>query len=188
MSALKLNSKSNFSKDILVNLLPQDAFSQSSAGRILTWALSTGRYIVVFTELIVILTFLSRFTLDRQLTDLNESILKKQAIVESYGDLETQIRDIQSKTKFIKQVDTRFKALDVLDFLGENTPEEIKLDSLIINANSFTLESVSYSPVVLESFIHSLRSNTRFTDVTLSKISTEKNDSGIKFIVSAQFN
>ena len=108
-------------KDLTVNLLPQDAFSKSSVGRVLNWSLSTGRYIVVFTEMIVILTFLSRFTLDRQLTDLNESILRKQAIVDSFGELESNIREIQAKTEFIRQLDSRVQAIELLTFLSRNS-------------------------------------------------------------------
>ena len=73
---------SNSAQDnISVNLLTQDDFSSSPIGKVFLWALSVGRYIVVITELIVILSFLSRFKLDRDLTDVNEAIEKQKAII-----------------------------------------------------------------------------------------------------------
>jgi hypothetical protein len=63
--------------DINVNLLPQDPFFETVFGRFLKWALSIGRYIVIFTELIVILSFASRFTLDRMVTDLTHPQSKR---------------------------------------------------------------------------------------------------------------
>jgi len=181
-------SKSHHQKDITVNLLPRDAFTNSTIGHILTWSLSTGRYIVVFTEMIVILTFLSRFTLDRKLTDLNETILKQQAVVESFGDLEPKVRNIQKKTEFIRQFNSRVKVLDLLDFLDANTPETITLDKLSVRADSFSLESVAYSPLVLNTFVNTLRGDPRFSDVSLGQISTTEKESGISFSISAQFN
>lgn len=192
MPALNLKSfiktPSTPTKDVSVNLLPQDAFSRSPIGRVLTWSLSTGRYIVVFTEMIVILTFLSRFTLDRQLTDLNESILKKQAIIESFGDLETNVRQVQAQTEFIRQLQGRVNILDLLDFLTQNAPNDISLDNLSVQADGFSLESVAYSTSSLKTFTNIIQSDPRFSDVSLGKINTSENDTGIEFSIRAKFS
>jgi hypothetical protein len=60
-----------------VNLLPKDPFLSTSLGKLLQWSLTVGRYLVIFTELIVVSSFAARFSLDRQVTDLNASILQK---------------------------------------------------------------------------------------------------------------
>ena len=46
-----------------INLLPQKGFEATTAGRILAWILSTFRIIVIITELLVMVAFLSRFWL-----------------------------------------------------------------------------------------------------------------------------
>ena len=61
-------------KTVDVNLLEKDDFSESPIGRIVTWAITYGRYIMILTEIVVLLAFISRFSLDRKLTDLNEAI------------------------------------------------------------------------------------------------------------------
>src|SRR5690554_2981690 len=89
---------------ITINLLPKDPFFETVVGKTLKWALSAGRYIVIFTELIVILSFLARFTLDRQLTDVNSDIANNETIVASYGELEENFRRAQERTTQIKQI------------------------------------------------------------------------------------
>ncbi len=101
-----------------VNLLSKDPFSESFVGKILMWALSIGRYIVVFTELVVILSFLSRFTLDRQMTDLNSKINQQLLIVESYGGLEENFRSIQDKLSFVRSQTEKTNIEDVLEITG----------------------------------------------------------------------
>src|SRR3989338_1332237 len=91
--------------DKYINLLPQDPFEASFLGKFLKWALSVGRYIVIGTELVVIGSFLTRFSLDRQVTDLNESIAQKQAIIASYGDLESKLRLLQAQLKLVEELD-----------------------------------------------------------------------------------
>lgn len=174
-------------KEPNLNLLPHDSFSVSTIGRVLTWSLSTGRYIVVFTEMIVILTFLSRFTLDRQLTDLNEAILRKQALIESYDDLEPKVRQIQKKTEFIRQLKSRIQVLELFDFLDQNAPESITFDNLSIRPEGFSLEAVALSATDMSSFITALKTDPRFLGVSLDKVSVGENDTGIGFGIRAGF-
>src|SRR3989304_6667942 len=80
-----------------INLLPQEQFAASTSGRILAWALSTFRIIVIITELVVILAFLSRFFLDAQNADLSEQIEQKSGIVAASSDFEKTFRQTQKK-------------------------------------------------------------------------------------------
>ena len=174
-------------KTIKVNLLPKDPFTESPLGKFLSWALSAGRYIVVFTELIVILTFLSRFTLDRQLTDLNEEILKKQAILDSYEDLETKIRSIQAKAKFLSKIEDAQQLVPVTKFVLEKIPDDIIFEDFDTRDDKFIISGKSYSQTSLANFIDVLKAETTFADVNLDKINTNEKDTGISFILRAIF-
>ena len=61
-------------RSVEFNLFPKEPWERGAVGQLLTWVLSVGRYVVVFTELIVISAFLYRFGLDRNLTDLRASV------------------------------------------------------------------------------------------------------------------
>ncbi len=80
-----------------VNLIGEEEMEHSPTGRIVMWAVTYGRYIMIGTEIIVLLAFISRFSLDRKLTDLNEEVAQKQAIIDANHDFETQFRTLQDK-------------------------------------------------------------------------------------------
>ncbi len=168
---------------INVNLLPKDPFSDSIFGKLLNWTLSVGRYIVVFTEVIVILTFLSRFTLDRQLTDLNESILKKQSLLESYSSLETTVRGIQNKAQFISTIKAATDIPNTLDYLLANFPQDILFDSIDINQDNFVVVGRAFSQQSLSQFVNFLKSNPNFQEVSIDQLRTSEDDLAINFII-----
>ena len=64
-----------------IEFIPQEDWEKTSFGKFLKWLLNVGRWIVIVTELIVIIAFVSRFKLDRDLTNLNEKVKQKQAII-----------------------------------------------------------------------------------------------------------
>ncbi len=177
------------SNSLSLNLLPQDEIEKSPAGKFLKWALSFGRYIVIFTELIVLLAFFSRFYFDRKLSDLHESIAQKQAIVESASDLEKQAREIQGRLAAAKTIlleDVPAQAM--LINLGQATPSDIVYNTVYITTTSVAITATANSVASLGVFLANLRS-ANFTDVSLDSVEENKNKgAGIVFTVSAKFN
>src|SRR5512144_1767398 len=87
-----------------INLLPQEEFENSVLGRILRWATGSFRVIVIITEMVVMGAFLSRFWLDAQNSDLNDSIQIKSAQISAQKDFENQFRQIQKKLDIYKGI------------------------------------------------------------------------------------
>src|SRR5258708_3354540 len=110
-----------------LNFVPSDPFYESPIGKASVWALRVGRYIIIFTEIIVIMSFASRFKLDRDLSDLNSSIAQKTAVVKSYADTETQMRTIQKKSDAITKILAQNDGLAAFDTLTTNVPNDVKL-------------------------------------------------------------
>src|SRR3989344_6821603 len=105
------------------NLIGEGDFSRTPIGRIVTWATTYGRYIMILTEIIVLLAFISRFSLDRKLTDLNEEISQKQAILEVNSQLEADIRAVQGQLSQVKNLISQQSApIDILVFLQNILP------------------------------------------------------------------
>lgn len=169
-------------KYVALNLQSKDAFSESFLGKILMWALSIGRYIVVFTELIVILSFLSRFKLDRDLTDLNARINQQLLVIESYGDLEVQFRDLQSKLSFMR---TKLEDADVeksLDIVIRSMPPDVRLKNVTSNKDRLSLSAVSLSSRGFYQFVTGLKREQSFADLKLSNVSSDDElETGIEF-------
>lgn len=171
-----------------INLAPKDPFYESFLGKITTWALSVGRYLVIFTELVVIVSFLSRFQLDRQVTDLNTEIVKQQRIIESYGDLEQNVRDVQKKIENYGRLKDVRPMKEVFEKLTEITPEDIKYQELTVTTKKISVRAHANSRQALDRYILNLQASNYFFNVVSDNISNkDARTPGYDFQISAQY-
>src|SRR3989344_7706937 len=141
-----------------INLLPPDPFEESFLGKFLKWVLSVGRYIVIGTELVVIGSFLARFSLDRQVTDLNESIAQNQAIIASYGDLEQQLRQLQAQLKVVEELEGQtLNAGNFFSLVTQFTPVDVVYDNVEIKSDTIDLAGNAYSEAGFRTLLTRLR-------------------------------
>jgi len=174
--------------DFKINLAPKDPFYETGLGKVLKWALSVGRYIVIFTELIVILSFVSRFSLDRRITDLNDTIFQKQTIIESYGDLETNVRTIQKKIEAYNQIEQQADIVNVFPELTRITPSGIRLEQLVVDNQQVTLTGTTGSQQSLNTLINNIQLVPTFSEVTVSNITTsDDRNANLEFVITALF-
>lgn len=178
--------KKTTSSEVKINLLPKDPFYDSLIGKGTTWALSVGRYIVIFTELVVIISFASRFTLDRRVTDLNKEILTKQSIIESYGDLEQSVRTIQKKLDNYDQLKAKTQTTEVFDVLTQITPLEIQYKDLTITDTSIRFSAHASTTQALSLFLTNIQISPYFQNVSVQQISNKDPQTpGFEFQVQA---
>lgn len=171
---------------ISINLLPKDPFFETAIGKVLRWALSIGRYIVIFTELVVIISFVTRFNLDRQVTDLNDEINQKSVLIESFGDLEDQVRETQIKIEQYEQVAQTTNIAEVFPELSLVTPRDVRLDELVVRADSVTLSGTTLSQNSLTLLINNIQLAEEFRNVRVNRIETgDSQDPGFHFQISA---
>jgi Tfp pilus assembly protein PilN len=172
-----------------INLLPKDPFLTSPIGRLLQWALSVGRYLVIFTELVVIISFATRFNLDRQVTDLNSTIHQRQVIIDSYGDLEQNVRDVQRKIDSYQQVEQQVNIADTFQSLSAITPQDVLLDSLNILPTSIIFAGHTNSNKSLDLLINNIQLSPDFTDVSVERIETSSDkEPGYHFQIKANIH
>lgn len=183
--------KKNVSKrlDVAINLVPQDPFFETVLGRFLKWALSVGRYIVIFTELIVIVSFASRFTLDRMVTDLNGAITQKERAISSYGDLEKNFRFIQQQIEDYKQLQQDSNLVEIFPLLNENIPRNVIFETLLITDDSVNFTGAALSQEALNILVNNLQLSPYFTEVTINKIeSIAERSAGVNFDIRAKIS
>ena len=175
----------NQKRIISVNLISQDEFSQNAIGKVMLWALSIGRYIVVFTELIVIMSFLSRFKLDRELTDLNEAINRQKAIILSYGNLESDFRYAQSQLALVRENQSGISPTDVLTLLSQTTPTDVKVNQLQLSDSGMQLSATALSPQGFIRFITNLLAQESVSHLSIGGVSSKDQGLTIEFEVTA---
>ncbi len=133
-------------KAVSINLLQRTDTEHTAVGRITTWAVTYGRYIMIGTEIVVLLAFIARFSLDRKLTDLKEEISQKQAILVANAGFEQDVRNIQDRLSKIKTLtDTQSKPADFLTFLVAGLPPDVSLATLDYSANKLIVDAVAGS-------------------------------------------
>lgn len=169
-----------------VNLYPNDPFFDSLIGRVMRWLVGAGRHLIIFTELVVIVSFGSRFVLDRQLTDLNEQIMQKQAVAQSYGDLEQKFREAQQQVEDVQLVLEQQGQLKVMTALSKVTPPTVKYSSIDIDEGSVSLNGETSTINMIALLVENLKNNPDFQRITINQIKqSEGSDPVLEF--SARF-
>jgi len=170
-----------------IELLPQEDWEKGSLGKFLKWALTVGRYIIIVTELIVVLAFLFRFKLDRDLTDLNESIAGKQAEVKASTEFENNFRLLQKKLQVIKEL--RQSQLDtdaIFNELAAILPLDVKVTDLSVAMGTATFKATSLSEAGLSTFIKNIKASPVFSNLVLSQVTSDvEKGVGIQFELSS---
>lgn len=170
-----------------VNLMPKDPFFETAIGRSLKWTVSVGRYIVIFTQLVVILSFLTRFFLDRQVTDLNVTINQQKNAIEAYSELEKNFLFVQAQITDVKQLQQEINLIEVFPLLNETIPDNVILDELTIRQNEVTFTGIALSQTSLNVLVNNVKLSPHFTDVSMDKIESRgENLPGLVFDMKAK--
>lgn len=169
-----------------INLLPKSEFETSFWGKFLKWALSTGRYMVILTELVVIIAFLSRFKLDKDLADLSDNISGKKAVIDASASYEKQFRTIQNKLLVAeKMIDSQTGMAAIIDLITTRTVPGIKLSSVNVTKSEVLVSGTALSDQAFGDFITRVTASKKWKSVDLADI-TATNTQGIKFTIRAK--
>lgn len=177
MAAPKKNSSSNLFK---VNLLIHKGDQAKLYIRMFHWILSSGRFIVIVVELVVIGAFVMRYKLDGELIDLQEKIKEQIPYIQSLAEDETAIRQVQFQLSTIKQTKNDgllFPA--ALVKVASLTPKSIRLTTVTVDrTQSFPKTTLFISGQTpsnreLSAFIQLLQKDPAFSDINLTNISFE---------------
>src|SRR3989338_6571725 len=174
-----------------LNLLKPQGEPQKIVVRLISWALSIGRYIVIFVEVLVLAAFLSRFKLDADIQTAKESIEAQIPFVESLKPDEILIRQTQLQLSTIKNIKTESPdyAL-VLDKIAAQTPNGVTIENLAIDKPAgklnISMNGVAQNNNELTTFILGLKEDKSFSDINLTNAGLNQNL--IQFSVTASMN
>ena len=172
-----------------INLLPQKEFEKSTLGRILKWAISSFRVVVIVTEMVVMAAFLSRFWLDAQNSDLNEEISQKKAIITSFKETESKFRVIQKQVDTFSKISSLTQKSEYLNLITSLTPPRIILNSISNNEEAMQIVGSSGDEQNISQFIKNLSANSKLKDVSLKNIDFgEDNSTAIIFTIGVNIS
>ena len=170
-----------------INLLPgkEPTFGK----KFLKWSLTFGRYIIIGTEIIVLLSLVSRFKLDRDLIDLKDQIGEEQKILATLKPIEENVTRLQTRLAEIKKIDEGGgRGTLALPKLTIFTPQEITYQKISISEDKITIIGKAIETVDISRFVSQLRISELFEkdSVILEKVERSKKEkASIGFTVSA---
>lgn len=168
-----------------INLLPGDDLEKAPLGKFLKWTLTYGRYIIVITEIIVLLAFLSRFKLDRDLSDLSDNITRKKNIIDAAQTFETKVRRLQDRLTVIAPIlDQTGRPKQYLELLATSLPQDIILSSLKTKGDAITLSGTTTSEGGIATVVSALQKNSRVRSVSLDVVSKDSKSNLLTFSLS----
>ncbi|MDD5147616.1 MAG: PilN domain-containing protein [Candidatus Daviesbacteria bacterium] len=171
-----------------LNLLKPQSNPEKLPVKLISWLFSSGRYIFIAVNALVLIALVARFKFDADLAAKNEAIAEQIPYIESLKSYELLIRDTQLKLLTIDTIKTN--ALDwqlVLKKIADQIPTSITLSGINIDmnigrANIHISGQTSFNSDIAD-FIAGLKMDSAFSDVNLSSISLEQDT--IKFAIDA---
>lgn len=173
-----------------LNLLHPNEIPPSLPTRFLRWVVSYGRYIVIFTEIIVVSAFIYRFKLDSDLDTFKTSINKDVPFIEGLIADESLIRQTQLKLETIGGIyDSTPNWNRIFDNISTEIPQSLRINSLTIDNGDpkaeylsvkFTGQTSSNNDLGL--FIRKLRDKTddqgnkMFSNIVLESLNFDRNE------------
>lgn len=156
--------------------------------KFIKWALSVGRLLVILTELIALVTFVYRFTLDRQLIDLHGKIVQEQTIVNYLKNQETTYRNLQDRIALASQYgDQEKNKIKIFKDVASFAPLGFTFENYSITESGIRISGQATSIDAVSSFVNSLKNYDPIERVVVDKIDNRPSNAIIEVQLSANF-
>lgn len=173
-------------KSVEVNLLPGEDLETRPGGKFLKWALSWGKRIVIVTEGIVILAFLSRFWFDTVLADLTEQITTKKNVVAASANFEGKFREAAKRISDATANEKGPSVLTVYDKTWLLIPPEVTISQMAITSAGINLTGES-SELPLAVLVANFRKSPNFTDLIVERLAKGAASETVTFSMKANY-
>ena len=139
--------------------------------KFLNWVLTIGRLIVIVTEMVAVIAFLYRFSLDENLVNLHSAIKQKQNVVSVLKSDESKYRNLQERIAVASNFSTKAigsnqTITDIINLI----PDQIKINNLLLNKDRVNLSINVASVSSLGNFINSLKSYNNIKSISIDNI------------------
>lgn len=168
-----------FKAFINLDLLHPQSEPQKLVVKAIHWALSAGRFIVVFVEILVLAAFVARFKFDADIQATKEAIDQQLPFIQSLKADEQLIRQTQFQLLSIKDIKNNSP-----DYIGilKRISDQASIGLILQNLNlekrpGKVLIKITGTAVTnndLSTFILGLKQDKSFSDINLASISLDQ--------------
>lgn len=161
--------------------------------KVFNWLFYVVRYVLVFTELVVIVAFLSRFSLDPKNSNLSDSIRQKKAILAVYSDFENEFNLLNQKLQTISDLYQKQPLYSpYILALSQSAPQDIVFQSLSIKNTSAGITAqlaiYAYQENAIIDFISQLSINPQIKIVNVINIEKKPREDKYNVSINITFN
>ena len=160
---------------------------ESLSDRIIAFALTIGRVLIIVTEVVALGAFLYRFGLDRQLVDLHDRIQQEEAIVNLLKDSETSYRNLQDRLTLEGNIaENSSYSIKLYQDVFAMVPSDMSLVTVSLSDTNIHIEGTIPSLVSLSGFVKKLQADSRVDSVSLDKIENKAAQGVIDVVISVR--
>lgn len=139
--------------------------------KFMNWTLTIGRLIVIVTEVVAVVTFIYRFSLDEKLVDLNDAIKQKQSIISVLKNDENKYRNLQDRIALASTFSTKaVSSNQTITDITSLIPKQVRINGLILNKGKVNIGVDVASVSFLADFIDSLKSYRGIRSISIDDI------------------
>ncbi len=154
--------------------------------KLIGWAFTVGRVLVIFTESIALMAFLYRFSLDYRLIDLRDEIKDRQTIVSLLKESEATYRNLQARLAYASQIEKQKEQTPkTLADLVKMATGKLVFNSLTVNQNTIQIDANAPSVSSLSSFINQLKKYPTVKTVSIDRIENKGSIATINISITA---
>lgn len=148
------------------------------------WGLSTGRYLVILTELVVIAAFLSRFKLDQDYADLGDKINGKKAVLTAMAETEKRFRLAQERLEAAgKIIGGQLEAANEIEEVTAKVPVGVVLTDLAVSNKVISVTGSADKTDEIGVFLSRLAGGGGWKSVRVTSLSAD-GQTGIKYSIN----
>jgi hypothetical protein len=167
-----------------INLLPKKSFEFSTFGKVLKWATSAGRVLVVLTEFVVLMAFATRFYFDKKLSDIGEESVQKETQIAAYADVETQIRKVLAKQSPVEAFQKNGLGFSSkVASLTRILPVGTVLESMTLDKSGLILVGRAQSEFGFAQFVSGIKKIQGVSTINMRDTSFDQTTGGVKFSI-----
>ena len=163
---------------INLDLLRPQSQPQQIAVKLFRWLLSSGRFLIIGVEVVVLGAFLLRFKLDADIAATREAIEVQVPFIQALSSDEKLIRQTQFQLATIRE--TKQTSPDfpyILSRIAKQTPNGVSLKTLSLDSVegslNIKLSAIASDNNQLSSFMAGLKSDQSFQNLDLTSVSFE---------------
>ena len=186
-------------QELNINLLQKEEIA-GSTGAIINWVLNIGRYFIIATEIVALLTFVFGIKLSADKNNIKQAVKVAQIEVDNKSacdpnDLEKfcedRFRTLQNKFNLISSYRSgQFRQNLVINELLKRLPSGVLINNLSINEGKITFSGSFPTAVHLQTLINSFNSDdSKINDLDIQELtSPTTTDPNVGFKAVASIN